>query len=96
MDHTFLNSLVTQKNQGAWSSDEIPEEALQVARLTVNHFHNTRITWDDVVSRKQQMEERFRTFKEIVGPFGCPWDMPTNTINASDKLWKKVIKVFQQ
>ncbi|XP_057812007.1 uncharacterized protein LOC131026236 [Salvia miltiorrhiza] len=88
----FLSVIITQFKMGNWKATKIPTNAIHLARGSLNDVFPSNLTWNDVYKRFMLMENRFRTFKEVIAISETYWDLSMNGIIAVDGIWKRIFK----
>lgn len=93
LDAKFLSIVVAELSGQLRFTAQVPTRALLMSMGTLNQDHGAILTMDDVYSRYEFLEKRYKTFEELLKNKQTYWDMDNNWIIATDEAWKRIFKV---
>ena len=94
VDNLLLTTMIRLRDASNWSGFVIPTHFLMEASDVVYEKFKIRFTRHELYDRLQSLENRFRSFNNVIDVSGVIWNANPNTITASDDIWRSIFKVW--
>lgn len=93
MDNCLLSILAYHKQKPGWDTNDMPRTPLVMAELALKTKFGPIFSSEDVSTRMEFMELRYKTFKRITRSTGTFWDSREKCIIASTEIWNGLFRV---
>ncbi|KAG6384321.1 hypothetical protein SASPL_113448 [Salvia splendens] len=87
IDTIILSTMARLKKDYGCEGSVFPSHFIFEAQSVVEYHFGVTFEWWEIVDRLHFLEQRYRTFKELLGIAGTYWDQPSNKIIVSANTW---------
>ncbi|KAL1563140.1 hypothetical protein AAHA92_05639 [Salvia divinorum] len=88
----LLSTIVHVRGSCSWKGCEVPDWVIVEAERVMKGEHKVRLTGRDLLLRLEVLENRYKTFKEVVATEGVSWEQSSHVVVALEHVWSKMLK----